>query len=121
MARLLDEGAQTVIDLHGLPLTPSDHEMLRAELGTGEVRASIDAVGASDVTETSLAGVWWVTHRNEAGDVVAESIEIARVPDILQSQPADMAAALERLRARNRVQPVSTDGHGNAAPVLNHA
>jgi hypothetical protein len=42
--------------------------------------------------------VWWITHRNEEGNVAAEFIEVTRVPEILASQPEDIEGGLMRLR-----------------------
>lgn len=99
LARLVETGAGGAIDLRGLPLGPADVVLLRETLGQGEASATIDAGGPSTLAETGCTGVWWVTHRNDEGAVVAEYLEVARVPEILLSQPEDMRAGLARLRA----------------------
>lgn len=98
--RLLETGEAGVIDLRGLPMAPADFDILVEELGEGEVAATIEAGGPSSVRETAYTGVWWITHRDDGGAVVAEFIEVARVPEILKSQPEDMRRARERLAAR---------------------
>jgi len=60
----------------------------------------IEAIGPSEIAETRYPGVWWVTHYNVEGDIVADMIEIARVPEIIRSQPDDIRAGLELLRAQ---------------------
>jgi hydrogenase-1 operon protein HyaF len=99
LARLVRDGSGCAIDLRALPLTPADRAWLRGALGTGEVRASIDAAGESTVEETAFPGVWWVTHHSEAGEAVAELIEITLVPEILKTHPADAEAGMARLEA----------------------
>jgi hydrogenase-1 operon protein HyaF len=100
LARLIETGEGGAIDLHGLPLGPADFDLLRETLGQGEASATIEAGGPSTLVETACAGVWWVTHRNDEGQVVAEHLEVARVPEILSSQAEDMRAGLARLRAQ---------------------
>jgi hydrogenase-1 operon protein HyaF len=87
-----------MIDLKSLPLSPLEYEQLRFTLGQGEVTARLEAIGPSEIIETQYPGVWWVTHYNVEGDIIADMIEIARVPDILQSQPEDMQAGLALLQ-----------------------
>lgn len=88
----------SLIDLKSLPFSPQEYEQLRAELGRGEVTARLDAIGDSEIYETHFPGVWWVTHYNVEGDIVADLIEIATVPAILQSQWEDVRTGLGRLR-----------------------
>ena len=94
----VSDGKCASIDLRSLPLNGADYAELHAALGTGAVGARIEAIGATDVHETRYAGVWWVTHYNEAQEVVAELIEVGDVPDILRTPREDGAAALARLR-----------------------
>jgi hydrogenase-1 operon protein HyaF len=97
----LDENGETgMIDLNSLPFSPSEYEQLRQILGQGEVSARIEAIGPSEIIETHYPGVWWVTHYNVEGDIVADMIEIARLPEIIKSQPEDVHAGLERLKAQ---------------------
>lgn len=97
LAALAESGAAAAIDLLALPLSDADRDWLRETLGRGEVRAEVDATGISEVQETALAGVWWITHRNADGQTVAELIEITLLPEILCASAADAAQACERL------------------------
>lgn len=107
LEKLVRDGAPGCIDLNGLPLAPGEYEQLRQTLGQGEVSARIEAIGASEIIETRYPGVWWVTHYNVEGDIVADMLEITAIPEIIKSQPEDVRAGLERLKARlnNEVQP----------------
>lgn len=95
--RLLQSGEAASIDLSALPLNPADLAWLREQLGVGEVAATLTAEGESTFIETAFHGVWWVTHRNERGDVLCEFIEVAFVPDIVRAHPDDVASGVERL------------------------
>ncbi len=97
LEKLAASGATSLIDLKSLPFSPGEYEQLRLTLGRGEVSARLDAIGMSEINETHFPGVWWVTHYNVEGDIVADLIEIAAVPNILFSQPEDVRAGLERL------------------------
>jgi hydrogenase-1 operon protein HyaF len=100
LERLAREGVASSMDINSLPFAPGEYEQLRAALGAGEVSARIEALGPSEVIETRYPGVWWVTHYNVAGDIIADAIEITLLPDILRSQPADIQDGLELLRAQ---------------------
>ena len=99
LEQLIGRGTSSMIDLKSLPLSPQEYEQLRLTLGQGEVTARLEAIGPSEIIETHYPGVWWVTHYNVEGDIIADMIEIASVPAILHSQPEDMQAGLERLHA----------------------
>ncbi len=96
----LSTGTSSSIDLRSLPLLPGEYESIKTILGKGEVQATIDTLGVTSIYETVLSGVWWVAHDNETESRIAETIEITAMPDILKSQPADIAAAHTALRAQ---------------------
>jgi hydrogenase-1 operon protein HyaF len=100
LEKLVRDGISASIDLGSLPFAPGEYEQLRQLLGQGEVSAHIEAVGPSEVVETRYPGVWWVTHYNVEGDIVADLLEITAIPEILKSQPDDVVAGLELLRAQ---------------------
>jgi len=107
LEKLVSDGETGMIDLNSLPLAPGEYEQLRQTLGQGEVSARIEAIGPSEIIETRYPGVWWVTHYNVEGDIVADMIEIAHIPEILKSQPVDISEGLELLRVQlnDEVQP----------------
>lgn len=97
LERFAAGGETGMVDLKSLPISPLEYEQLRITLGQGEVSARLDAIGASEIIETHFPGVWWVTHYNVEGDIVADLIEIAAIPNILLSQPEDVRSGLARL------------------------
>jgi hydrogenase-1 operon protein HyaF len=100
LEKLADYGETGMIDLNSLPFAPDEYEQLRQILGQGEVSAHIEAIGASEIIETLYPGVWWVTHYNVEGDIVADMIEIALLPEIIKSQPEDVKDGLIKLKAQ---------------------
>jgi hydrogenase-1 operon protein HyaF len=88
------------IDLRSLPLSESDLTQLEEALGEGEVLAQVDSLGLSRVRETAIAGVWWVTHENEEGQVIAEYVEVTYCPEILITPTEDVRESWQALRAR---------------------
>ena len=94
---LVHEGEDSCIDLTALPLTPEDYRQLREALGAGAVVAEVQAGGATQVRETACPGVWWITHSDERGAVLAEAIEVCAIPAILCAPREDMSAGLARL------------------------
>jgi hydrogenase-1 operon protein HyaF len=100
LERFVERDERGSIDLRSLPLLPGDYERLRETLGTGEVSALVQAMGATEVHETAIPGIWWVRHFDEAGEVSAELIEVTDVPEILKTHPADVRRGWEALRER---------------------
>ena len=107
LEKLAANGETGMIDLNSLPFAPGEYEQLRQALGQGEVTARIEAIGPSEIVETAYPGVWWVTHYNVEGDIVADLLEIALVPEIIKSQRDDILSGLELLRSQlgNEVPP----------------
>ncbi|MGD8235543.1 MAG: hydrogenase expression/formation C-terminal domain-containing protein [Chromatiales bacterium] len=99
LRRLRDTGEVTVIDLRALPLAPGEETQIEKKLGKGEVHASIDALGPSEIVETGIAGVWLVTHFNAEEEILGRYIEICRIPAILESQDQDIEYGLDEMEA----------------------
>jgi hydrogenase-1 operon protein HyaF len=97
LKRLADGDDGTVIDLKRLPLAPGEQERIAETLGTGEVRAEVDALGPTIIQETSYPGVWLITHMNTDGAEVARFVEVTYIPELLRSQQADIDAGIDRL------------------------
>ena len=119
LATLLERFAEAhepaAIDLRSLPMGPQDRALLQRALGEGEVRATIDAEGLSTVRETRIGGVWWVEHRDRQGELIAELLEVTRVPAILARAPDEIAAGGRALRQ----QIAATAAHAPLPPVRN--
>lgn len=98
LERLATGEAPATIDLRSLPMSPQDRVELRNVLGEGEVQATLNAEGLSSIRETRVAGVWWVEHRDPQGELTAEMLEVARVPQILSSADDEIVAAAHALR-----------------------
>jgi hydrogenase-1 operon protein HyaF len=97
LERLLEHEAPSILDLRGVPLAPGEEERILTFLGTGEVRAELEAGGRSTVNESRFPGVWVVTHHDPTGAVIGRLIEVTFVPDILCSQADEMRESRERI------------------------
>jgi HupH hydrogenase expression protein, C-terminal conserved region len=108
-------GPSATIDLRSLPMSPQDRVKLQSALGDGEVKATLDADGFSTLRETRVSGVWWIEHLDRHGELIAELLEVARVPPILESVPEEIAVSARELREQLSIQ--------SAAPAreMNHA
>ena len=100
LSSLLNQGQYSCIDLKSIPLAPGEEERIVAALGTGEVHATVTALGPSEIAETQFPGAWLVTHYDENGAMQARFIEITHMPEILRSQNSDITEGLARLTAR---------------------
>ena len=97
LTRLANGEDGTVIDLKRLPLAPGEEERIEETLGTGEVRAEVEALGPTLIQETSYPGVWLITHKNADDVVIARFIEVTYIPELLRSQQPDIDAGIDRL------------------------
>jgi hydrogenase-1 operon protein HyaF len=114
LEELADKDATAMIDLRSLPMSPQDRIELQRALGEGEVLASVNAQGMSKVRETGVSGLWWVEHRDAQGDLIAEMIEVTRVPQILASASDEIIAGARALRAQITATagaPIREAGH----------
>ena len=97
LARWLESETPHIIDLRCLPLSPAEEDQLLRLLGRGEVEAKMSSLGASDIFETAVAGVWVVNHYNDSDVPVGRFIEICALPDILMTQREDAEFGLGML------------------------
>ena len=97
---LVETGDENYVDIHGMPLLPGEIQSLKYILGTGEVDATIAALGPTHVTETSIPGIWWVTHKNANDEIISEFIEVTDLPEILKTQHHDLHEAPEKFAQR---------------------
>lgn len=98
LADLAESGAETTIDLAAMPFSEQDEHDLYEALGRGEVSASMNAFGPTEIFETAYSGVWLVEHRNAEQRRLTLHIEITRMPSILMTPEGDVVDALSRLR-----------------------
>lgn len=100
LTALAQEGRDDCIDLLRLPLPPGALEALRAWLGRGEIEATVRALGTTTITETAIAGIWWVRQSKADGSAIGETLEIALCPALLTTDASDVAQSTEQLRRR---------------------
>ena len=97
-AAYLEAGEVGQIDLKSLPLTEAEYETLKTILAEGEVNATVDTLGQSQIQETQIPGVWWVRHHDINNNLIAEIIEICRIPEILCVENEDIRQGAQVLR-----------------------
>jgi hydrogenase-1 operon protein HyaF len=99
LERLRQTGEPTIIDLTAMPFGPGDEGGLFDALGSGEVSATVAALGETRIRETSYAGVWIVEHLSVEERRLALHVEVADVPFLLKTPAEDLEAAQRRLDA----------------------
>jgi hydrogenase-1 operon protein HyaF len=97
LARLIDSGEPTQIDLGAIPFGPGDEDRLRELLGVGEVTATVDALGPTSILETAIRGVWLIEYLNTDRQRVALHLEVDEVPRLLRAPSDDLRDALTAL------------------------
>jgi len=98
---LLATGDSTVIDLGAMPFSRQDEEDLRAQLGRGEVSATLNAFSPTLIEETAVPGVWLIEHRDADDRRLTLQLEVARIPSILVTPEEDIGDGLAALKAAN--------------------
>jgi hydrogenase-1 operon protein HyaF len=108
---LISSGQGNILDLRHEPLTEDDIAALKELLGQGEINAHLTALGSTTIWETSISGVWWITHVNQEDAVIGEFIEITTCPELLQNFHEDLEPALARLQDKlsRYAQPTTPD------------
>lgn len=94
---LIEQSKPTMLDLNGIPFSPSELAELEAFLGQGEIAIELDVLGKTHIQECSYAGVWRIQHFNEQDKCVGYFIEVDHVPEILRSQSDDILEGLNTL------------------------
>ncbi|HWX29461.1 MAG TPA: hydrogenase expression/formation C-terminal domain-containing protein [Steroidobacteraceae bacterium] len=100
LERFVNGESAAAIDLRSLPVSPQDRAELQRVLGEGEVQARANAAGLSRIREARVSGIWWVEQYDQGGKLVAELIEVGRVPGIHSGEPAEITAGARALRAQ---------------------
>lgn len=94
---LIEKDEQTTIDLRAIPMAPGEEARIEESLGQGEISITLDAMGPSKIIETSISGVWLITHYNLEDEVLGKFIEITKVPSLLATQEGDLTDGLSKL------------------------
>ena len=97
LQELVEDGISNVIDLAAMPFSSQDEEDLREHLGKGEVSATLDTIGQTQVQETALPGVWLVEHLDAENRRLTLHLEVTRIPEILVTPAEDIAEGLQQL------------------------
>ena len=95
---LISSGQGNILDLRHEPLEFEEIAALKDLLGEGEINANLTTLGSTTIRETSISGIWWITHVNQEGAVIGEFIEITTCPELLQNFQTDLEPALVRLQ-----------------------
>ena len=95
---LITSGQSNILDLRHEPLELDEIAALKELLGQGEVNANLNALGSTNIRETSISGVWWITHYNHEDNIIGEFIEITTCPEMLKTFPEELGSALSRLQ-----------------------
>lgn len=97
LTQLIETDQPTTIDLRSIPMAPGEEAHIEAMLGTGEISATLNALGYTSIVETQIAGVWLITHYNSEDDILGKFIEITRVPSLISSPTEEIDSGLQQL------------------------
>lgn len=100
LGRLLEADEPSHLELTAMGLGEADFALLRETLGEGEILAEVDNGGHVSVIESGYAGIWWVSHLDEEGQVMSEFLEVSYCPEVLIAEMDVVADGLNALKAR---------------------
>jgi hydrogenase-1 operon protein HyaF len=109
LTKLISRQETNSIDIRSLPMMPGDYEQLKSILGKGEVEITVNTLGPSDIYETHVPGIWWISHKNAHDEVLTEFIEVTYYPEIIKVQDGDLNEAHNILQARVNSSDDNTD------------
>ena len=90
-------GAEEVINLTLLPLTPKDMAFLVACLGLAGLSILSKGYGDCRIRRTGLPNVWWVQYFNSPGQLILNTLEITALPTLVTATPEDLEDSAHRL------------------------
>jgi hydrogenase-1 operon protein HyaF len=100
LGRLREADEPSHLELTAMGLGEADFALLRETLGEGEILAEVDNGGHVSVIESGYAGIWWVSHLDEEGQVMSEFLEVSYCPEVLIAEMDVVADGLNALKAR---------------------
>jgi hydrogenase-1 operon protein HyaF len=100
LGKLLKGDEPGHIDLTAMELGEEDYALLRETLGEGEILAQVSNFGRVSVMESGYAGIWWVTHLDEEGQVLSDFLEVSYCPEVLIADMESVEDGLNALKAR---------------------
>jgi hydrogenase-1 operon protein HyaF len=111
LRKLIEEDEPSHIDLSAMELSEDDYQLLRETLGEGEILAQVTNFGRISVMESGYGGVWWVTHMDDAGQVLSDFLEVSYCPEVLIVESETVTDGRDALQARLFEMGMS-DKHG---------
>ncbi len=108
LSALVENGTVTTIDLGAIPFAAGDERLLDEVLGVGEVRATLNLMGESQIQECAIPGVWRIDHYNAEGETQSRFVEVTFMPEIMKTQREDAELGLESLVERLREKDSKT-------------
>ncbi|MEM1129132.1 MAG: hydrogenase expression/formation protein [Pseudomonadota bacterium] len=86
-----------VVNLSLLPHTEEDLVWLDAAVGEGAVTILSRGYGNCRITATALSHVWRVQFFNSQDNLILDTFEVTRVPEVACAAPEDLADSADRL------------------------
>jgi hydrogenase-1 operon protein HyaF len=100
LTKLRDAGEETTFDLRSLPIDQPGINQIESLLGRGELQATLEADGPTQIWETAVPAVWWVIHQNRSGGEICRFLQIALQPELLRTPLSELDHVCELLQAR---------------------
>ena len=110
LAQINSHGQSSIMTVTELP--EADLQLLNQILGEGEVSVLVDGDTPTRIQETVMAGIWRLRTFDQQGNVLAEAIEVAEIPECVKDK-----AFATRVNLPERVAALP-EGLLNAPSVL---
>jgi hydrogenase-1 operon protein HyaF len=100
LQKLVEEDEPGHIDLTAMELGEEDYALLRETLGEGDILAQVTNFGRVSVIECGYAGIWWVTHMDDEGQVLSDFLEVSYCPEVLIADAETVEDGFNALKAQ---------------------
>ncbi|MCY0964842.1 hydrogenase expression/formation protein [Parathalassolituus penaei] len=87
-----------VVNLSLLPFSDEDHRWLNQRLRVGHVVILSRGYGNCRITSTGVAGIWRVQYFNSTDQLILDTLEVVKVPQVACAAREDLEDSAERLR-----------------------
>ena len=87
-----------IINFSLLPMSPDDLAWLDSLIGPGNSGVFSRGYGKCRIMGSALRDVWRVQYFNGMNDILLDTLEITRIPEVALASLDDLTDSLERLR-----------------------
>jgi hydrogenase-1 operon protein HyaF len=90
-------GREDIVNLTLFPLTAEDLAYLDRQLGSGGLELLTRGYGECRMRLTAVPNLWWVQYFNASAQMILNTLEVTRLPQVARAAPEDLEDTRRRL------------------------